>query len=219
MSDLMESLRSLHAKVDEMSKSRVADQVILHDLYHTISQLSVKTELMEHIVSDQVAPKKTVVRKAKSTETSSGAVAVPMMPDDDDDTQSVVSVSEPKMVSPMSSKVVIEPPMMPEEVIEVQVTRSAPRKAPTINKKQFFHMKFEEDNNYFSKYITKLVIDSIERENASTWTSLSEDRRRKERADAYYQYMKTYHDSSLQDMKNNYIAECEKANKKIETKE
>jgi len=87
------------------------------------------------------------------------------------------------------------------------------------NKMEFFNKMYDNDNEYFSTYITEDVKKEILINNEEKWNKLSGEKLNKEKRTACYSYMKNNHDDALQSMKQAYIDDMNKSNIDIVTKE
>jgi len=79
------------------------------------------------------------------------------------------------------------------------------KKTSKINKLEFFKMKYDEDPGSFDVYLTKEVKEQIAIDNEPKWRKLSPEKLAKSKRTAYYNYIKTHHDTELQSMKKSYI--------------
>lgn len=118
-----------------------------------------------------------------------------------------------------------------DEVVETKKpvklvkTTKKPKKTKVVkkprlpNKMEYFNIMFDEDEDYFSTYITGDDVEQINADNEDKWEGLEGEPLRKARRTAYYHFMKDNHDNTLKIMKSAYHEEITNKPAKIVAKE
>ena len=117
-----------------------------------------------------------------------------------------------------------QPNKKPEEETKKKSVKkvAAPKKAEEykINKLDFFRKMLTENMDYFDELLGGNK-ENIDRENATAWADLDENKVNKEKIKAYYNFIKNDAnlDNQLQNMKHGYIAELKKKNIRLNNTE
>ena len=101
-----------------------------------------------------------------------------------------------------------------------RTTKAKPKKKERLpNKMEYFNKMFDEDEHYFSTYITDDNVAEIEEKHEDDWEDLEGEALRKARRTAFYHFMKDNHDKQLKLMKESYHETLTKKKPVIASKE
>lgn len=88
--------------------------------------------------------------------------------------------------------------------VKTSRSKSGKKRTALPNKMQYFNLMFDEDEDYFSAYITEDVKEELEEEHRDEWEGLEGTQLHNAKRKVYYKYMKEHHDKNLQSMKSEY---------------
>jgi len=118
-----------------------------------------------------------------------------------------------------SSKSTKRKPVKKVTTKKKKTAKKVVKKTRPPNKSEYFTKMYNDDNEFFSTYITDEVKEEIAEENEEDWDGKTDTQLAKLQCKAYYHYMKDNHDAMLQSMKQAYNEDQAKKTPVIATKE
>jgi hypothetical protein len=225
------NLKDLKSALAPLLEALVSNRVQTTEMHAMITNMTTKIDLMDQSQHEEViAPKKAAPKKrvSKSTDATPVKNSVKRKPKK----KGVANVDEPdesdaseyddvadESESDSGSESKKKPVKQVKQVKPIKKKKSVIRKTRLPNKWEFFSAKFNEDETYFSTYITEEKIVELHHTHEESLAGLTGEDLRKARRAMYYQYMKNNHDITLKAMKEAYHEEITTQQPVLATKE
>jgi hypothetical protein len=230
MSKTQLTLKDLKLALAPLLEALASNSAQTTEMHAMITNMTTKIDLMDQSHQEGVpelkkaVPKKRVVKK----KTDDAPVKKPVKlkpkkkgadgdgPEDAEDAEDSDDESDDESDAGSESK---KKPVKQVKPCKKPTKKTVVKKTRLPNKWEFFNAKFDEDDTYFSAYITEDVITELTEANGDKWGDLTSEDSRKARRGVYYHYMKDNHDKKLKAMKEAYHEEITKQQPVIAVKE